>query len=54
VAGVQQVFDEEGRCLDEKIEKRIRGVATQLLDYINMNVCPRIALEAMVREKASA
>jgi FMN reductase len=54
VAGVQQVFDEEGRCLDEKIEKRIRGVATQLLDYINMNVCPRVALEAMVREKVSA
>jgi NAD(P)H-dependent FMN reductase len=51
VAGVQQVFDEQGRCLDEKTEKRIRGVATHLLDYISMNVCLRVALEAMVREK---
>lgn len=54
VAGVQQVFDEQGRCLDEKIEKRIRGVAIHLLDYIKMNVCPRVALEAMVREKVTA
>ncbi len=49
VAGVQGVFDEEGRCLDEKIEGRIRGVATHLLGYIHENICPRVALEAMVR-----
>jgi chromate reductase len=54
VAGVQQVFDENGRCLDEKIEERIRAVATHLLDYINTSICPRVALEAMVREKVSA
>ena len=49
VAGVQRLFDDEGRCLDEAIEKRIRGVATNLLDYIGNNICPRIALEEMAR-----
>jgi chromate reductase len=49
VAGVQQLFDEQGRCLDEATEKRIRGVATNLLDYIHENICPRVALEEMAR-----
>ena len=50
VAGVQQVFDDKGRCLDENIETLVRGVATNLIDYINSNICPRMALERMVRE----
>jgi FMN reductase len=49
IAGVQRVFDEQGRCLDEKVEARIRGLGTQLIDYIHTNVCPRMALETMVR-----
>ncbi len=49
VPGVQQVFDENGVCCDPSIEKRIRGVATHLVDYLNQNICPRIALEEMVR-----
>ena len=49
VAGVQNVFDSDGRCTDEKIEKRIRSVATNLIDYIQGHICPRIALEEMVR-----
>ncbi len=49
VAGVQQLFDDEGRCLDSAIEERIRGVGTRLLDYIHNNICPRIALEQQVR-----
>ena len=53
VAGVQKAFDEEGNCLDEAVERRIRGVATNLLDYIHDNICPRIALEAMVRSGAA-
>lgn len=52
VAGVQKVFDEEGNCTDPRVEKRIRGLATNLLDYIHDNICPRFALEAMVREEA--
>ena len=51
VAGVQNVFDQNGNCLDEEIEKRIRGVATNLIDYIRTSVCPKIALEALVREE---
>ena len=54
VAGVQQVFDDKGRCLDENIETLVRGVATNLIDYINSNICPRMALERMVREELGA
>jgi FMN reductase len=50
VANVRSVFDAEGNCLDEKIAKRIRGVATHLLDYIHNHICPKITLESMVRE----
>ena len=52
VAGVQKVFDAEGRCLDAGIEKRIRGAAKNLIDYIHSNICPRVALEEMVRREA--
>ena len=54
VAGVQQVFDDKGRCLDENIETLVRGVATNLSDYIDPNICPRMALERMVREELGA
>ena len=53
VAGVQKVFDEDGNCLDETIEKRIRRLGTNLLDYIRGSICPRIALEALVREESA-
>lgn len=49
IAGVNKVFDESGHCLDPAIEKRIRGLAAHLLDYIHTNICPRVALEEMVR-----
>jgi FMN reductase len=49
VAEVHKVFDEEGRCLNAGTEKRIRGVAKNLIDYIHTNICPRVALEEMVR-----
>ena len=54
VAGVNRVFDEEGHCLDEATEKRVRGVATNLLDYLKQNVCPRMALEAFARQQSSS
>lgn len=53
VANVQKVFDAEGRCLDPGVEKRVRSVATNLLDYIRQNICPRIQLERLVREGTS-
>ncbi len=52
VAGVQKLFDGEGHCLDAGVEGRIRGLATGLVDYIQGSVCPRIALEQMVRAQA--
>jgi chromate reductase len=54
VARVHEMFDEEGHCLDGGTEKLIRGVATSLLDYIKGAICPRIALEAMVRGRGEA
>jgi len=50
VPNVRSVFDAEGNCLDARIEKRIRGVAGNLVDYIYTHVCPRYTLEEMVRE----
>ena len=54
IAGVQSVFDEDGRCLDESVEGFIRGSARSLIEYIEGSVCPRFALERMVREKAAS
>ncbi len=50
VAGVHKVFDDEGHCLDQAIEKMVRGVATNLIEYIRGSVCPRVALEEMMRQ----
>ena len=49
VAGVSQLFDAEGRCLDEETERRIRGLANHLVDYIQSSVCPKVCLEEMAR-----
>jgi NAD(P)H-dependent FMN reductase len=49
VAGVRGAFDDEGNCTDERVEESLRGVATSLLDFIEGYVCPKYALEAVVR-----
>ncbi|MGB2691792.1 MAG: NAD(P)H-dependent oxidoreductase [Thermodesulfobacteriota bacterium] len=49
VANCREVFNEDGTCNDERTEARIRGVATNMMNYIENNICPRISLEAMVR-----
>ncbi len=54
VANVQRLFNDQGQCLDEQMEQRIRGVATNLIHFIRDTICPRIALEQMVREQATA
>jgi len=53
VPNVRTVFDAEGNCSDSRIEKRIRGVAKNLMDYLHTHVCPRYTLEEMVREDRS-
>ena len=50
VAHVQKVFDAEGRCLDPGVEKLVRGVATNLMNYLHRHVCPAIQLERILRE----
>jgi len=52
VAGVHRVFDADGRCTDPAVEKRIRGLGADLMEYIHGAVCPRITLEQMVRGDA--
>jgi chromate reductase len=51
VANVRSVFDADGNCLDAKVEKRIRRLPNLLLDYIKDSICPRYALEALVRSR---
>jgi len=49
VAGVQAAFDEDGRCVDDGVEKSLRGIAGALLEFIKDYVCPKHTLEGMVR-----
>ncbi len=49
VANCQKVFDKDGNCLDPVIEKRVRGVATTVMDYLRKAVCPAITLERILR-----
>ncbi len=49
VANVQKVFDSEGRCLDPVVEKQVRRVGINLMDYIRQNVCPAVTLERLLR-----
>ena len=53
VAGVQQVFDEQGNCLDKGVEQEIRSLAGKLLDYIEKSHCPEVPLEEIVRQGSS-
>ena len=53
IANVQKTFDENGKCTDESVEKRLRDLANNLVAYIMNNICPGIALEAMVRREES-
>lgn len=50
LAGVRGLFDEDGRCTDPATEKAVRGVAISLMDYIHDKICPKHALEQLVRD----
>ncbi len=39
----------DGPVLAEVVEKLVRGVATNLIEYIQVYACPRVALEDMMR-----
>ncbi len=49
VAHVRSAFNEEGECIDAKVEGRLQGLGENLLSYIQTNLCPQMTLEAMVR-----
>jgi chromate reductase, NAD(P)H dehydrogenase (quinone) len=50
IANVQNVFDREGRVLDPSVERMVRQVATNLIGYIEKNLCPAVTLERLLRE----
>jgi len=52
VAGVQNLFEEQGRCTDADVETMLRGVANALLTFLKDYICPRHILEDMVRSDA--
>jgi NAD(P)H-dependent FMN reductase len=49
IPNVQRVFDKDGRCLDPNVEKVIRSVATNLMNYIHNAICPSVTLERLSR-----
>ena len=52
IAGVRGAFAEDGRCTDPGAEQALRSVAGSLLGFIKDYVCPKFALEDMVRGEA--
>ncbi|MCZ6557184.1 MAG: NAD(P)H-dependent oxidoreductase [SAR324 cluster bacterium] len=53
IAGVQQVFDEQGNCLDKGVEQEIRSLAGKLVNYLRKSHCPEVPLEEIVRHGSS-
>jgi len=49
IAGVRGAFDDGGRCTDAQVEEAVRGLARELRDFMREYVCPKHAMEAMVR-----
>jgi FMN reductase len=54
VAQVHTAFDAAGRPSDAAVERQLRRLASGLIDYIRGAICPRVALEAMVRAQEEA
>ncbi|MBT3344744.1 MAG: NAD(P)H-dependent oxidoreductase [Gemmatimonadetes bacterium] len=49
VAGVQDVFDAQGRCTDPATDERLRSLAANLMEYTHEYLCPRQCMEAVIR-----
>ena len=52
VAGVTQLFDSKGLCLNPKIEQRVRNLAKALIEYIEHRVYPHQTQEETARENS--
>ena len=53
IAGVQNVFDDNGQCTDSGSEAALRNLANALLNFLKEYVCPKHTLEEMVRSGAA-
>ncbi len=49
IARVHKIFDAQGKCHDELTLERIERLAGNMVTYIRDHVCPKLALEKMVR-----
>lgn len=49
IPNVHSVFDKEGKCLNSKVEKRLRTLANEMAKYAEKHICPEHALEEQVR-----
>jgi chromate reductase, NAD(P)H dehydrogenase (quinone) len=54
VPNVQKVFDSSGHVLDPAVEKLIRSLATNVMNYIHQNICPSVTLERLLRQGTAA
>lgn len=54
VANVQKVFDADGRILDPAVDRMIRNVAVNVMNYIKHNICPAVTLERILRSGPAA
>jgi NAD(P)H-dependent FMN reductase len=54
IAGVRNAFDEEGNCVDQSTEDALRRVASALVSFVEDYVCPKYALEEIVRQEGRA
>ena len=53
IAGVQDVFDDNGQIIDSGSEAALRNLANALLNFLKEYVCPKHTLEEMVRSGAA-
>jgi chromate reductase len=54
VPNVQKVFDASGNVLDPAVDKLVRSVATNLMDYIHRHLSPAVTLERLLRSGTAA
>jgi chromate reductase, NAD(P)H dehydrogenase (quinone) len=54
VPNVRKVFDSSGRPLDPLVDKLIRTLATNVMNYIHQNICPSVTLNRLLRNGAAA
>jgi len=49
IPNVHSVFDKDGKCLNVKVEQRLRTLANEIIKYVEKNIYPEHTLEEQVR-----